>query len=90
MFDRAVEVTRAAGIPHYDRHHCGHGIGIECYDLPSIAAQDTTVLKEGMVVNVETPYYELGFAGLQVEDTVVVTKDGVEYLSTYDRSLQVI
>lgn len=90
VFDRAVEVTRAAGIPHYDRHHCGHGIGIECYDLPSIAAQDTTVLKEGMVVNVETPYYELGFAGLQVEDTIVVTKDGVEYLSTYDRSLQVI
>ena len=90
VFNKAIAVTRAMGIPHYERHHCGHGIGIECYDLPSITAADTTMLEEGMVINVETPYYELGFAGLQVEDTVVVAKDGFEYLTTYDRSLQVI
>ena len=33
-----------------------------------------------MVICIETPYYELGFAGLQVEDTLHVTPDGVESL----------
>ncbi|MGE5485479.1 MAG: M24 family metallopeptidase [Ignavibacteriales bacterium] len=90
VFETAVEATRAGGIPHFERHHCGHGIGIECYDMPSIAPQDRTVLERGMVINVETCYYELGFAGLQAEDTVVVTEDGFEYLSVSDRSLRVI
>ncbi len=31
-----------------------------------------------MVMCVETPYYELGWAGLQVEDMIVVRSDGIE------------
>ena len=90
IFRAALDATRASGIPHFERHHCGHGIGLECYDMPSIAPGDETVLQPGMVVNIETPYYELGFAGLQVEDTVVVTKSGAEPLSVSDRSLRVV
>jgi Xaa-Pro aminopeptidase len=90
IFQIARDVTRASGIPHYERHHCGHGIGLECYDMPSISPGDGTVLDPGMVINIETPYYELGFAGLQVEDTIVVTKDGAESLSVSDRSLRVV
>jgi Xaa-Pro aminopeptidase len=90
IFRKAVDATRSSGIPHYERHHCGHGIGLECYDMPSIAPGDETVLEPGMVINIETPYYELGFAGLQVEDTVVVTRDGAESLSVSDRSLRVV
>ncbi|MDD4569731.1 MAG: Xaa-Pro peptidase family protein, partial [Tepidanaerobacteraceae bacterium] len=29
IFDIAVDVTRKVGISHYERHHCGHGIGLE-------------------------------------------------------------
>jgi len=47
-----------------------HRTGLECYKVPSIAPGDETVLEPGMVINIETPYYELGFVGLQVEDTV--------------------
>jgi len=90
IFQIALDATRANGISHYERHHCGHGIGLECYDMPSIAPGDETVLGPGMVINIETPYYELGFAGLQVEDTVVVTNDGAESLSVSDRSLRVV
>ena len=42
-----------------------------------------------MVVCVETPYYELGFAGLQVEDMVRVTKDGAESLMTLNTALRI-
>lgn len=81
LFAIAVDATRKAGIPHYDRHHVGHGIGLDLYDLPILNASTATPLEAGMVLEVETPYYEVGWGGLQVEDTVVVTESGCERLT---------
>jgi Xaa-Pro dipeptidase len=39
---------------------------------------------------VETPYYEVGRVGLQVEDMVLVTDDGFELLSHSSRRLEVV
>jgi len=90
VFEAAVDRTRQAGIPHYRRHHVGHGIGLEVYDLPLLAPATEMRLEEGMVLEVETPYYEVGFGGLQVEDTVVVTATGHRMLTASDRSLRVV
>jgi Xaa-Pro aminopeptidase len=43
-----------------------------------------------MALCVETPYYELGFGGLQVEDMVVVRGDGAESLMSTDGKLRVL
>ena len=48
-------------IPHYDRHHVGHGIGIEVYDPPMITPNADWSLAENMVFCVEAPYYEFEF-----------------------------
>ncbi|MDR7543681.1 MAG: Xaa-Pro peptidase family protein [Armatimonadota bacterium] len=90
VFEAAVRAVRATGIPHFDRRHCGHGIGLEPYDAPAIAAETAEPLQAGMVVNIETPYYELGWGGLQLEDTVLVAEHGVEFLSTASRDLLVL
>jgi Xaa-Pro dipeptidase len=90
IFEEAVQGVRQAGIPHYQRSHVGHGIGIECYDPPFLNRSSGHTLEEGMVVNVETPYYELGFGGVQVEDTLVVTKNGYRLLTQADRNLFVL
>ncbi len=90
VFEAAVAGTRAGGIPHYERHHVGHGIGLDVYDLPVLNAATDTPLEAGMVFEVETPYYELGFGGVQVEDTVLVTDAGHELLTTSSRALFVI
>lgn len=90
VFAAAVEATREAGIPHYERHHVGHGVGLDTYDPPLLDAATETPLEAGMVFEIETPYYELGFAGLQVEDTVVVTEDGCRLLTRSARELRVI
>lgn len=87
IFRIAVETTRAQGIPHYQRHHCGHGIGLEAYDLPSIVADSQVPIEEGMTLCIETPYYELGWGGVQAEDTVAIRKNGPEYLDASDRGL---
>jgi len=90
VFAQAVEAVREAGIPHYRRQHVGHGIGLEVYDPPVLRPGDDTVLEPGMVLNVETPYYELGFGGLQIEDVVVVTEDGCQVLTKTPRELYVV
>lgn len=90
LFDQVVETVRKEGIPHYQRSHVGHGIGVDGYDPPNIGPGGDAVLEENMVICVETPYYELGFAGLQVEDMMRVTKDGAESFMQLDTSLRVL
>jgi Xaa-Pro aminopeptidase len=90
VFEASIETVRREGIPHYRRSHVGHGIGLDGYDAPNIAPSNSEVFEEGMVICVETPYYEMGFGGLQVEDTLVVTKDGVESFMLSGTELRVV
>ncbi|MBI4611018.1 MAG: aminopeptidase P family protein [Candidatus Rokubacteria bacterium] len=90
IFDVAVQVTRESGIPHYQRHHVGHGIGLEPYDPPTITPGNQTVLEPGMVFCVETPYYEHGWGGIQVEDAVEVTAEGARLLTRGSRELTIL
>lgn len=97
LFQTGVETVRTT-IPHYQRHHVGHGIGLEMYEAPLlVGAQGKTdihamgrsnaVLEEGMVINVELPYYEFGLGGLQIEDTLVVRSDGPQLLTYASRDV---
>lgn len=90
LFNAVVDTVRSEGIAHYHRSHVGHGIGIEGYDPPNIASESSEILEENMVICVETPYYELGFAGLQVEDMILVKGGGAESLMARDGQLRVI
>ena len=91
LFEITMEATRAAGAPHYRRHHVGHGIGSEVYEAPLLAPGNTDLVEAGSVINIETPYYEFGLGGLHVEDPFVVREDGNhELLTTLPRSLQVL
>ncbi len=87
LFRTAMDTVRSKGVQHYRRHHCGHGIGLELYETPSVAPTDDTTLEPNMVLNIETPYYELGLGSFIVEDTLVVKKGGCELLSTSSRDL---
>jgi Xaa-Pro dipeptidase len=87
IFTAAVEAVQKGGISHYRRQHVGHAIGLELYDDIVLAPNDNRTLEEGMVFCVEVPYYELGKGGFQIEDTVVVTRDGFEFLTHMERKL---
>jgi len=90
LFDIAVRVTRENGLPHYQRHHVGHGIGLEPYDPPTINATTNTALEAGMVFCVETPYYEHGWGGVQVEDAVEITPGGSRTLTRSSQDLAIV
>jgi Xaa-Pro aminopeptidase len=90
VFRVAVDEVERLGLAPYRRHHCGHGIGLNPYEAPIINPATAQELEAGMVFCFETPYYEIGWGGMMVEDTLVITERGCELLSVSDRSLRVI
>ena len=68
----------------------GHGIGLECNERPHVDGRADGELTEGMVINIDVPFLELGSSGFQVEDTALVTKNGYELLTRTDRSLYIL
>jgi Xaa-Pro aminopeptidase len=91
MFELACARVRDGGIPGYRRHHVGHGVGLEVKDAPSVTAASADRLEPAMVLSVETPFYEVGWGGMMVEDTIAVTADGpAEVFNRLPRDLRVI
>ena len=90
LFQITMETARAAGVPHYERHHVGHGIGTELYEDVLIAPGVKDVIEEGTVVNIETPYYEFGLGALHVEDPFVVDANGNKLLTSLSRNMHII
>jgi Xaa-Pro aminopeptidase len=91
LFDAAVDAVEAAGLAPYRRHHCGHGIGTSVYEPPSVSPMGAdAVLREGMVLCVETPFYQIGWGGMMVEDCFMVTAQGYQLLTSTDRHMRVI
>jgi Xaa-Pro aminopeptidase len=65
-------------------HGTGHGVGLEIHEPPRISRVDDT-LQPGHVVTVEPGLYYPGIGGVRIEDTVLVTSDGCENLTTFPK-----
>jgi len=68
-------------------HSTGHGVGLDVHEEPPLRGPDENILLEGDVVTVEPGLYLLGFGGVRVEDTGIVTNDGFRNFTTLTRSL---
>jgi Xaa-Pro aminopeptidase len=76
-----------AGLGRYFRHGTGHGVGIAVHEEPRIAPGQDTLLEQNMVFTVEPGVYIPGWGGVRIEDTVRVTHDGCELLSSVSKEL---
>jgi Xaa-Pro aminopeptidase len=68
-------------------HGTGHGVGLEIHEPPRISRVDDT-LQPGHVVTVEPGLYFLGIGGVRIEDTVLVTGDGYENLTSFPKQFE--
>jgi Xaa-Pro aminopeptidase len=75
-----------AGYPVYP-HHTGHGVGVSGHEAPRIVPYSKEVLQEGMVIMLEPGIYYPGEASVRLEDGMIITSDGVEILTKFDKSL---
>jgi Xaa-Pro aminopeptidase len=79
---------RALGLEPYVTHSLGHGLGFRYHEpTPLLDPASTDVLVEGMVLALEPGVYVPGLAGVRYENNAIVTADGAELLTTFDRAL---
>ena len=91
LFNVAINRVREGALPNYRRNHCGHGIGISVHEFPQLnGANDKVPIEDSMVLCVETPYYEVGWGGMMVEDMIVIKNGGNEQLTHMPRELRVL
>ena len=68
----------------------GHGIGLEVDEYPFLAAGQDLQLQEGMTIALEPKLIFPGKGVVGIENTHVVTKDGLEQLGRYPEEIIVI
>lgn len=80
---------RDAGLGKFFNHALGHHVGFRYHDFgPTLSPGCDAVLEEGMLLTVEPGIYgEEINCGVRIEDNVLITKNGNEILSDYDRLL---
>ncbi len=86
--DTAVAAIHSAGFPEFV-YATPHGLGLEHTDDPkpvglALGSGWDTTIESGMVLNVDLPYTEIGWGSVHIEDTIVITDDGFEALTTQD------
>ncbi|MCW1238495.1 M24 family metallopeptidase [Bacillus pretiosus] len=90
VFDLTMDAVYKSGFKEYRRHHVGHGIGLEPYELPILAPNNEDVIEDGMVLSVETPYYEFGLGALHVEDPVLISSSGNKILTSTKGHIKIV
>ncbi|HQC65099.1 MAG TPA: M24 family metallopeptidase, partial [Anaerolineaceae bacterium] len=83
----ARDVITKGGYGERFTHRTGHGLGMEAHEAPWIVGGSPVVLEEGMVFTIEPGIYLEGFAGVRIEDDVVVTTDGLLSLTDLPREV---
>jgi Xaa-Pro dipeptidase len=72
----------------YWRQHTGHAIGLRNHEAPFLDIGDHTPVEAGMVFTIEPGVYDSELGGFRHSDTVLVTPDGIELLTSYPTELE--
>ncbi len=70
-----------------DGGHIGHQIGIEVHERPWLFYECNTDFTKGMIMCIEPKVWLPDLAYLRVEDMILITEDGCESLTKFDREL---
>ncbi len=83
LYEAATKVYVEHGFGDILPGRVGHGIGCSAHEFPSITGDNTMLLKSGMVISVEPGIMDITWGGVRHSDTVLITSQGYEVLTTY-------
>lgn len=82
----SINVIRQHGLSEFLVHRLGHGIGVAVHEpIPALHVESKDVLEPGMVHSVEPGIYGERIGGIRIEDDVLDTTAGSQYLSNFPR-----
>lgn len=59
------------------KHGLGHGVGLEIHECPSCRPTYHDIIPEYACITIEPGVYESNYAGVRIEDSIIVTKKGI-------------
>jgi len=83
----SIETIGRHGLSQYLVHRLGHGIGVGVHEpIPALHVESKDKLMPGMVHSVEPGIYGPRIGGIRIEDDILDTRRGPEYLSNFPRT----
>lgn len=93
IYDQSVAIAKQHGLAHsfmgsaQQAKFVAHGVGLVLNELPVLAARSQEVLQEGMCLAVEPKFVVPGVGAVGIENTFVVTANGLEKLTLCDENI---
>jgi len=82
----SIETIGRHDLSAYLVHRLGHGIGVGVHEpIPALHIESKDILMPGMVHSVEPGIYGPRIGGIRIEDDILDTDKGAEYLSNFPR-----
>lgn len=95
VFDAAVARAGELGWGEYLQGYgeqqgafVGHGLGLEVDERPLLGPRDETVIRENMTFTTEIFIVHPDFGEVKLEDTLLVTEGGTEFLTNLEREVK--
>lgn len=94
LYDRAIEIARGEGLDQYFMGHSqqapfiGHGVGIQLNELPVATSRSKHLFKENMTIALEPKFVIPHVGAVGVENTYIVTGDGLECITNFPEDIQ--
>lgn len=68
----------------------GHGVGLDLHEEPFLGINGSRIMETNCVITMEPGIYIPGWGGVRIEDTVLITENGMETLTHFPKELMIL